>query len=301
MAITAALVKELRETSGAGMMDCKKALTETNGNLEEAQDWLRTKGLAAAAKKASRVASEGLVAIAVKGNKGAVVEVNAETDFVSRNDTFQSFVNNVAQVALEIGDDLEAVKAAAYPGEDRTVEEQLTHLIATIGENMNLRRIEVLTVENGVVASYMHNALTGSLGKIGVLVGLEGEGADLEATGKQIAMHIAATKPQSIGRDDLDPEIVEKERKVLVDQAIESGKPEEIAKKMVEGRIRKFYEEVCLLEQTFVIDGESKVADVVAKAGDGVKLSAFSMFALGDGIEKEEEDYAAEVAKMAGA
>lgn len=301
MAITAALVKELRETSGAGMMDCKKALTETNGNLEEAQDWLRTKGLAAAAKKASRVASEGLVAIAVKGNKGAVVEVNAETDFVSRNDTFQSFVNNVAQVALEIGDDLEAVKAAAYPGEDRTVEEQLTHLIATIGENMNLRRIEVLTVENGVVASYMHNALTGSLGKIGVLVGLEGEGADLEATGKQIAMHIAATKPQSIGRDDLDPEVVEKERKVLVDQAIESGKPEEIAKKMVEGRIRKFYEEVCLLEQTFVIDGESKVADVVAKAGDGVKLSAFSMFALGDGIEKEEEDYAAEVAKMAGA
>ncbi len=304
--ITASLVKELREKSGAGMMDCKKALNETDGNLEEAVDWLRTKGLAAAAKKAGRVASEGLVGIAADGTTGAVVEVNSETDFVARNDDFQAFVSNVTGLAADAGD-LDTLKAAGYPGGDRTVEEELTNMIATIGENMGLRRVEVLSVENGVIASYMHNAISGGLGKIGVLVALQSDAdADkLTALGKQLAMHVAAAAPQSVSRDDLDQEAVDRERQVLSDQARESGKPEEIIEKMVEGRIRKFYEEVCLMDQTYVVDGESKISKVLEDAskelGSPVAITGFARFALGEGIEKEEEDYAGEVAALAGA
>ncbi len=304
--ITAALVKELREKSGAGMMDCKKALGETDGDLEAAVDWLRTKGLAAAAKKAGRVAAEGLVAVSVDGNKGAVVEVNAETDFVARNDAFQDLVEGIAKIAIGTGDDVDALKAADYPGTGRTVEEEVTNAVATIGENMSIRRAAGLEVSNGVLANYIHNAMKPGLGKIAVLVALESEGGTdgLEDVGKQIAMHIAAARPQSVSRDDLDAEAVERERQVLIEQARESGRPEEIIQKMVEGRLRKFYEEVCLLEQTFVIDGESKVSKIVEDAGKAaggaVKVSGFKLFVLGEGIEKKEDDFAAEVAAAAG-
>lgn len=305
--ITAALVKELREKSGAGMMDCKKALTENDGDLEAAVDWLRTKGLAAAAKKAGRVASEGLVGIVAADGKGAIVEVNAETDFVSRNDTFQNFVKEVAGLALAGNDDLDKLQAADYPKGEGTVGDQLTHLISTIGENMNLRRVAALSVDKGVVATYMHNATTAGLGKIGVIVALESEGDQekLEAFGKQLAMHIAAANPQSVSKYDLDPEAIEREREVLSQQAKDSGKPEEIIAKMVEGRLRKFYEEVCLMDQTFVIDGDSKVAKAVEAAGkdagSAVAVKAFVRFALGEGIEKRDDDFAAEVAAVAGA
>jgi len=308
--ITAALVKELREKSGAGMMDCKTALSETGGDIEAASDWLRTKGLSAAAKKAGRVAAEGLVGVAVDGNRGAMVEVNAETDFVARNEDFQGFVETVAGLALATGGDLEALKATDYPGTGRTVAEELTHMIATIGENMELRRSGTLSVDSGVVASYMHNAMkTGenfSLGKIGVLVGLDASaGADtLAASAKQLAMHVAAANPQSVSRDDLDPALVERERGILADQARESGKPEEIIEKMVEGRLRKFFEESCLVDQTYVIDGESRVADVLEaagkEAGGAVSVAGFRRFQLGEGVEKKEEDFAAEVAAAAG-
>jgi elongation factor Ts len=303
--VTASLVKELRDKSGAGMMDCKKALKETNGNLEEAVDWLRTKGLASAAKKAGRVASEGLVGIYSKGTSGAILEVNSETDFVARNDDFQAFVSNATGLAANAGD-LDALKAMAYPGEDRNVEEQLTHMIAMVGENMGLRRMSVLNVDSGIIASYMHNAISSGLGKIGVLVALQSDGdADkLKVLGKQLAMHIAAAAPQSVSRDDLDHEIIERERQVLSEQARDSGKPEKIIEKMVEGRIRKFYEEVCLLDQTYVVDGESKISDVLENAakdiGSPVSIKAFDRFALGEGIEKEKEDYASEVAALAG-
>ena len=304
--ITAALVKELREKTGAGMMDCKKALSETDGDLEQAVDWLRKKGLAAAAKKAGRVAAEGLVGIAIDGTKGAVVEVNSETDFVARNDGFQGFVSTVAGVVLSVDGDVETLKDASYPGGERTVSEELTQLIATIGENMSLRRSAALSVSNGVVASYIHTQIAEGLGKIGVLVGLEssGDAAKLSAFGRQLAMHIAAAKPQSVSRDDLDQTVIERERQVLIDQAKESGKPDNIIEKMVEGRIRKFYEEVCLLDQTFVIDGESKVAKALEAAGKDaggdIKVTGFELFVLGEGIEKEEEDFAAEVAAAAG-
>jgi elongation factor Ts len=303
--ITAALVKELREKTGAGMMDCKKALAENNGDLEAAVDWLRTKGLAAAAKKAGRVAAEGLVAVQINGNKGAVCEVNAETDFVARNDAFQTLVGNIAKLALDAAD-IDALNGMDYPGTGRTVSEEVTHNVATIGENMNIRRIASLSVENGVLSSYVHNQLVPGLGKIAVLVALESDaGTDgLEEVGKQIAMHIAAARPQSIGIDDLDQDAVERERQVLVDQARESGRPDNIIEKMVEGRLRKFYEEVCLLEQTFVIDGESKLSKVVENAGKAaggnVKVTGFKLFVLGEGIEKKEEDFAAEVAAVAG-
>jgi elongation factor Ts len=303
--VTASLVKELRDKSGAGMMDCKKALKETDGNLEEAVDWLRTKGLASAAKKAGRVASEGLVGINSKGTSGAILEVNSETDFVARNDDFQAFVSNATGLAANAGD-LDALKAMAYPGEDRNVEEQLTHMIAMVGENLSLRRMSVLNVDSGIIASYMHNAISSGLGKIGVLVALQSDGdADkLNALGKQLAMHIAAAAPQSVSRGDLDQEIIERERQVLSEQARDSGKPEEIIEKMVEGRIRKFYEEVCLLDQTYVVDGESKISDVLENAGKDigspVSIKAFDRFALGEGIEKEKEDYASEVAALAG-
>ncbi len=304
--ITAALVKELREQTGAGMMDCKKALAETGGDLEQAVDWLRTKGLSAAAKKAGRVAAEGLVAVAVDGNKGAVVEVNSETDFVSRNEQFQEFVRDIASLALAADGDMDKLLAADYPGAGRTVADQLTHMIATIGENMSIRRCDVLSVGNGVLASYVHNAMADGIGKIAVLVGLESDGdkGKLEAFGKQIAMHVAAAKPQSVSRDELDPEILERERVVLSEQARESGKPEEIIGKMVEGRLRKFYEEVCLLDQTFVIDGETQVSKAVEAAGKdaggAISINGFKMFVLGEGIEKEVGDFAAEVAAAAG-
>ncbi|MSO92153.1 MAG: elongation factor Ts [Rhodospirillales bacterium] len=305
--ITSALVKELRDKTGAGMMDCKKALTESGGALERAVDWLRTKGLATAAKKAGRIASEGLVAVAVKGSRGALVEVNAETDFVGRNEAFQAFVRDVAHVALAAGADVDKIKAAPYPGTGRSAGEQLTHLIATIGENMNLRRASVISVDKGAIASYMHSALAPGIGKIGVLVALE-SAADpkkLETLGKQIAMHVAAARPESVSKDDLDPASIERERNVLAEQARSSGKPPEIIAKMVEGRLRKFYEEVCLVDQTYAIDGESKVGAVLQKAakelGAPVNVKAFAVFKLGEGIEKAQKDFASEVAAARGA
>ena len=304
--ITAALVKELREKTGAGMMDCKKALGENHGDVEASIDWLRTKGLATAAKKAGRVASEGLVGIAIDGTKGAVVEINAETDFVARNETFQDFVTTASNIALTTGNDVDALKAAPFPGEERNVQEQLTHMIATIGENMSIRRVQTLSVDKGVVSSYIHTALAPGIGKIGVLVALETEAdaAKADAFGKQLAMHVAAAKPQSVSRDDIDQEVVDRERAIFAEQARESGKPAEIVEKMVEGRIRKFYEEACLVDQTFVIDGDSKVSTAIEaagkEAGGSITLKGFSLFVLGDGIEKEEEDFAAEVAAVAG-
>lgn len=304
--ITAALVKKLRQETGAGMMDCKKALVETDGDHEAAVGWLRTKGLAAAVKKAGRVASEGLVGVSIDGAIGALVEVNAETDFVARNEEFQEFVKTTAGLALESGGDLDALKAAAYPGTERTVEEQLTHLIAIIGENMSLRRVQVIEVGQGVMASYVHNSLASGLGRIGVLTALESE-ADataLEALGKQISMHVAAVKPLAVSRDALDPAEVERERGILAQQARETGKPEEIIEKMVEGRMRKYFEEVCLLDQTFVIDGETKVENVLEEAskesGAAISVSAFGLFVLGQGIEKKKENLAAEVAAAIG-
>jgi elongation factor Ts len=299
-------VKELREKTGAGMMDCKKALSETDGNLEAAIDWLRTKGLAAAAKKSGRVAAEGLVGVVVNGNRGAVVEVNSETDFVARNESFQAFVENVTGLAIETGADIEALKGVAYPGTGRTVGDELTNNIATIGENMSIRRAAVVSVDDGVVVPYVHNAVKPGLGKIGVLVALEstGDKDKLAELGKQIAMHIAATAPQSLSTDDLDPAAIERERAVLIEQARASGKPDNIIEKMIEGRIRKFYQEVVLLEQTFVIDGETqirKVVEAAAKdAGAPVTLAAFVRLQLGEGIEKEQADFAAEVAALAG-
>ncbi len=303
--ITAALVKELREKTGTGMMDCKKALSETGGDLEAAVDWLRKKGLAAAAKKAGRVAAEGLVAVKATGTRGSVVEVNSETDFVARNQDFQAFASKVAGIAVETGSDLAKLKAAPY-GDGRTVEEQLTHMIATIGENMNLRRVHVLSVKSGVVASYVHNAIVPGMGKIGVLVALEStaDAGKLTELGKQIAMHVAATSPVSVSRNEVDPSLLDRERNILADQARASGKAENIIEKMVEGRLRKFYEESCLLEQTFVIDGENsvgKVLEAFAKsAGAPVTIAGFVRLALGEGIEREEQDFAAEVAAVAG-
>ncbi|MBR2124080.1 MAG: elongation factor Ts [Acetobacter sp.] len=297
--ITAALVKSLRERTGAGMMDCKKALHEAQGDIEAAVDWLRKKGLAAAAKKSGRVAAEGLVAVASQGRSAAMVEINAETDFVARNEAFQSFVESVAQVALKVGDDLEVIKKTMLDT-GRSVADELTHLIATIGENMSLRRARVLSVPSGVVATYMHGALRAGLGKIGVLVAIEApsSSAAIEQLGRQIGMHIAATRPSSVDVSSLDPAEIERERAVLIEQSRASGKPENIIEKMVEGRIRKFYEEVVLLEQVWVHDGESRVKDIVKKAG--VTLAGFERFQLGEGIEKVADDFAAEVSKVAG-
>ncbi|MQR97736.1 translation elongation factor Ts [Gluconobacter aidae] len=297
--ITAALVRELREATGAGMMDCKKALTEAAGDMEAAIDWLRTKGLSQAAKKSGRTTAEGLVGVASAKNRAAMVEVNAETDFVGRNEAFQAFVEQVAHVALEVGDDLDAIKAGKVPS-GRTVADELTHLIATIGENMAIRRAKVLSVESGVVASYVHSALRPGIGKIGVLAALEApsESDALLTLGRQIGMHVAATRPAALDVASVDPESLERERAVLIEQARESGKPEAIIEKMVEGRIRKFYEEVVLLEQVWVLDGESRVVKVVKEAG--AKLVGFERFQLGEGIEKEESDFAAEVAAAAG-
>ncbi|MDG5494637.1 translation elongation factor Ts [Niveispirillum sp. BGYR6] len=303
--ITAALVKELREKTGAGMMDCKKALAETAGDTEAAVDWLRKKGLAAAAKKSGRVAAEGLVGVAANGVVGAAIELNAETDFVARNDAFQGAVTTVAKLAVDSNGDIESLKATAYPGTGRTVAEELTHLVATIGENMNLRRIAKLEVKDGIVASYVHSALVPGLGKIGVLVALEstGDKAKLADLGKQIAMHVAAARPEALDIADVSTANLDRERAVLVEQARASGKPENIIEKMVEGRIRKYYEEVVLLEQLYVIDGETKIRKVVEAAakdvGAPVTLTGFVRFQLGEGIEKEATDFAAEVASMA--
>lgn len=302
--ITAALVKELREITGAGMMDCKKALTATGGDVEAAVDWLRAAGHAAAAKKASRVASEGLVAVSVSGNRGACVEVNAETDFVALNDQFQKFVADTAPLALENSGDVAAILDATM-GDGGTVAENLQKLVATIGENMTLRRAAGLEVQNGVVATYVHNSVAPGLGKIGVLVGLDSEGdtEKLAALGRQIAMHVAAAAPLWTSIDDVDPDILERERNVLTEQAKASGKPDEIIAKMVEGRLRKFYQQAVLVEQVFVIDGESKVSKIVEQAaadiGSPITVTGFVRFVLGEGVEKEETDFAAEVAAVA--
>ncbi len=299
--ITANLVKTLREQTGAGMMDCKKALTETDGDLDGAVDWLRKKGLSQAAKKSGRVAAEGLVGVVSAKNRGAMVEVNAETDFVARNDRFQAFVETLAKIALEVGENVDALRAAPFPGGERNVGEELTHMIATIGENMTIRRARVLSVPSGVVATYMHNALKPGLGKIGVLAALEApsELDGLEQLGRQIGMHVAATRPDALDVDAVDPAALQRERAVLSEQARASGKPDAIIEKMVEGRIRKYYEEVVLLEQVWVHDGESRVRAVVAKAGG--KLVGFDRFTLGEGIEKAPAgDFAAEVAAVAG-
>lgn len=305
--ITAALVKALREKSGAGMMDCKKALTECDGDLEAAADFLRAKGLSAAAKKAGRVAAQGLVGVAVGPNSGAIVEVNSETDFVARNDQFQAFVNTVAELALANDGSLEAVMASGYPGTDRTVAEELTDLIATIGENMSIRRAGGLTVESGLVASYVHNSVADNLGKIAVLVALESEAPaeKLATLGKDIAMHVAATNPQALDVESLDPALIEREKAVQIEKARESGKPDNIIEKMIEGRMRKYYEEVVLLQQVSVVDGERTIGKVVADAagelGGEVKLSGYLRFELGEGIETGDPgDFAEEVRKAAG-
>jgi len=293
--ITAALVKELREISGAGMMDCKKALVETNGDLQEASDWLRKKGLAAAAKKAGRVAAEGLVGAVAEGAKGALVEVNCETDFVARNEQFQGFVGAVTKLALG-ATDIEALKTQKLPGEGHTVAEKLTQLVATIGENMQLRRTARLSVSDGVVVSYVHNAIVPGLGKIGVLVGLESSGdkAKLAALGKQLAMHVAHSNPQAMTAGALDPAAVERERGVLAEQAKASGKPAEIVAKMVEGGLRKYYEAWVLPEQIWVMDNKSRVKQVIEAAGKElgtpVKIIGFARFALGEGIDKGAAD-----------
>ena len=292
--ITAALVKELREKTGAGMMDCKRALAETGGKLADAEDWLRKKGLSAAAKKAGRVAAEGLVGAATRGKAGALVEINSETDFVARNDTFQHFVRTVTQLALGAGEDIDRLKASAFPGSGRNVGDELAHMIATIGENMALRRVERLEVKNGVVISYVHGALAPGLGKIGVLVALEstGDHGKLAAVGKELAMHVAAANPQFLDVASVDKAALERERNVLREQARATGKPDNVVEKMVEGRLRKFYEDVVLLEQTYVRDQESRVRQVIDAAAKElaapVRVAGFVRFALGEGIPKEQ-------------
>ncbi|MBF0560439.1 MAG: elongation factor Ts [Alphaproteobacteria bacterium] len=304
--ITAALVKELREMTGAGMMDCKKALGEVNGNIDDAVDWLRKKGVASAAKKAGRVASEGLIGVASEGTRAAVVEVNSETDFVARNENFQAFVTTVTQLALTTGGDIEALRNVPYPGAGKTVAEQLTAMIATIGENMQLRRCRMLSADPGVVATYVHNAAAPGLGKIGVLVTLRSSAdpAKLLELGRHLAMHVASAAPLFLDTASVDTSAIERERSVLTEQARASGKPEAIIGKMVEGRLRKYYEEVVLLEQIYVIDGESTVAKVVEAAakqfGAPIVITGFERFKIGEGVAKEEKDFAAEVAATRG-
>ncbi len=298
--ITAAMVKELREKTGAGMMDCKSALNETGGDMEQAVDWLRKKGLAKAAKKAGRTAAQGLVAASVEpegaGSIGVLVEVNSETDFVARNDLFQKMVGDIAATAIAVNGDLAALQAAKYPGTDKTVDEHVAEMVGQIGENMALRRADGVVVDEGVVASYIHGMVTDGAGKIGVIVGLKsaGDKAKLAALGKQIAMHVAAARPLAGRVDDLDPAVVEREKTILADQARSSGKPENIIEKMVEGRLRKFYEESVLLEQVFVIDGETKVAKVIENAtkdvGAPIEFAGFARLELGEGVETSDDD-----------
>jgi elongation factor Ts len=303
--ITALMVKDLREKSGAGMMDCKKALNETAGDMDAAMDWLRTKGLAAAAKKSSRTAAEGLVGVAVSGTRGAAVEVNSETDFVAKNDQFQDFVREVTQLALATGGDVEALKAEAMPS-GTTVADVLTNNIATIGENQSLRRAKRLEVTQGAVVSYVHNQQSPGLGKIGVLVALESAAsADaLQKLGRELAMHIAAAFPQALNEEDLPAELIERERAIAQEKAAESGKPADIVAKMVDGAVAKFRKEHALVSQLFVMDGKTKISDVVAKAGKDagspITLKDYVRFQLGEGIEREQSDFAAEVAAASG-
>ncbi len=301
--ITAAMVKELREKTGAGMMDCKTALSENGGDMEAAVDWLRTKGLASAAKKEGRVAAEGLIGLATSGTTGAVVEINSETDFVARNEQFQDMVSTIATLALK-AEDTEKLSAMPYDSGDISVADHLKQMVGSIGENMVLRRSQNITVSNGAIGSYMHNAAAPGLGKIGVLVALESKGDKdkLEELGRKLAMHVAAANPLAVTQDDIDPGIIERERAVLAEQAKESGKPENIIDKMIEGRLRKYYEEVAMMSQVYVIDGESKVEDALkaaeADVGAPVKVAGFLRHALGEGIEKKEGDFAAEVAAV---
>jgi len=305
MSITASLVKELRDKTGAGMMDCKSALTETSGDMEAAVDWLRAKGLSRAAKKAGRVAAEGLIGVATEVNRAVMVEVNSETDFVARNEEFQKLVSAIAQAALGTDGSLSAVQAAGMP-DGSTVEDAIKTAIGTIGENMTLRRAAMIEAPSGAVASYVHGAVAPGLGKIGVIVGLQssGDSAKVGGIGRQVAMHVAASSPLAVRVDELDPEVVARERAVYAEQARESGKPEAIIEKMVEGRMRKFHEEVVLLSQAFVIDTEKTVEQALKDAGDDVggpvEVTAFAAFRLGEGVEKEESDFAAEVAAAAG-
>ncbi len=301
MSISAAQVKELRDLTGAGMMDCKAALTETNGNIEEAVDWLRKKGISKADKKAGRTAAEGLIGVDSGVREAAIVEVNSETDFVARNDQFQEIVRNVAKVALAYGT-TEAVAAAKYPGSDKSVADTIKDAVGTIGENMSFRRSAKLTVPHGAVATYVHNAVADGLGKLGVLVAIETTGNEhaANAFGRQVAMHVAATNPLALTAEQIDPAAVEREKAIFADQARQSGKPEAIIEKMVEGRMRKFYEEVVLLKQAFVLNPditvEQALKDAEKEIGAPAKISAYLRFALGEGIEKEETDFAAEVA-----
>jgi len=294
--ISAGLVKALREKTNAGMMDCKKALTETGGDIEAAVDWLRKKGLAAAAKRSGRIASEGLVGIAVDGNRGAVVEVNSETDFVARNALFRDFVTEVARIGCTVQGDTEALRAATWPASGRTIGDEVTQLAATIGENITFRRAASLNVGRGIVAAYMHSAAAPGIGRIGVLVGIESERADepVQELGKKIAMHVAASNPMALARSDLPADALERERAVLVEQARASGKPEAVILKMVEGRLSKFYEEVCLLEQPFVMDPQVKVGALVEatgkELGTALRVTGFVRYALGEGIDKQQDD-----------
>ena len=298
-----ALIKKLRETTGCGISDCNKALAENGDDFEKSVDWLRKKGLSAAVKKGSRVTAEGAVAVFVEGKKASIIEVNSETDFVARNQKFQDLVSNLAKIAIAFGNDVEKFKTAKYVGATHSVDEEVKNQIGVIGENINLRRIDSLSVENGVVVSYIHNAVAANMGKIAVLVAFESKAAGdkLAEIGKQIAMHIAATKPEALNVSDVNPEKLNRETEILKDQARASGKPESIIDKMIEGRIRKYYEDVVLLEQNFVMDDKLKIKDVVAgfaKENGETKISVFKLFILGEGIEKKENDFAAEVASM---
>jgi elongation factor Ts len=303
--ITAAMVKELREKSGAGMMDCKKALAETNGDMEAAIDWLRAKGIAKADKKSGRTAAEGLIGVATAGHKAVLVEVNSETDFVARNDAFQDIVRGIAEVALHTDGTVEAISAATYPATGKSVADSVKDAIATIGENMALRRAAMLEVEHGVVATYIHNAAGEGIGKLGVLVALKsvGDKAVLSSIGRQVAMHVAATAPLAVRAEDVDQAAADRERAIFIEQARESGKPEAIIEKMVEGRMRKFFEEVALLSQAFVINPELTVAaalkEAEKEAGAAIEVTGIARLLLGEGVEKEESDFAAEVAAAA--
>ncbi|MFP3920239.1 MAG: translation elongation factor Ts [Dichotomicrobium sp.] len=303
--ITAQMVKDLRDKTGAGMMDCKTALKETDGDMEAAIDWLRAKGFAKAAKKAGRTAADGLVGMAVEGTKGALVEVNAETDFVARNDQFQAMVGEISRLALTTGGDIDALGAEAYPGTDKSVSDYVSEMIATIGENMRLRRTAVIEVSSGIVSGYMHNQIAPGMGKIGVIVGLEstGDKDKLQALGKQLAMHVAATSPLAVDADSLDPAMVDRERSILVEQARESGKPDNIIEKMVEGRLNKYYQEVVLMKQALVTDPDNTVEKAIKAAEDDVgapiKVVGFERYALGEGIDTEDEESDAAVAAAA--
>ena len=304
MSISASLVKDLREKTGAGMMDCKKALLETNGDFESAVDWLRTKGLAAAAKKAGRVAAEGLTAVCVKGTQGAAIEINSETDFVSRNEIFQNLVKNVAELAVGLDNIDSLIVAKSQSG--KSVEEEIANNVATIGENLSLRRMQTLSVKDGVIASYVHNSSAENMGMISVLVALESSGdkAKLMETGKQIAMHVAASRPQTLNKEGVSQDMIQREKDIFTEQSRASGKPDDIIAKMIEGRIRKFLEEIVLLDQVFVMDGKTKISDVISllakELGTSVELKSYIRFERGEGIEKEEKNFADEVAAVVG-